>query len=210
MSSPLQTALADYFNGLCCPIIPQGLITLTGGVADGLFTDLASAVAYIQGFTSASITDASLTGDVFKFTVPANTAFNLNTNFMDASGANFVDPDGLITSFSNDAFKKTTGNILVRSCTFADKAFNSAQGTVGVTNILLSATNDSFATAFTGTMNILGNIGTTEGNDYSNFFLSAGGATINALVSKSTSNGGLAEGDLLLAGSNGATVNYSL
>jgi hypothetical protein len=59
-------------------------------------------------------------------------------------------------------------------------------------------------------MNITGNIGTTEGNDYPNFFPNASGATINALATKATSNGGIAEGDLDLAQTNGAQVNYVL
>jgi hypothetical protein len=59
-------------------------------------------------------------------------------------------------------------------------------------------------------MNITGNIGTTEGNDYPNFFNNAGGATINVLASKQTSDGGNVEGDILLAQNNGANVNFTL
>jgi hypothetical protein len=67
-----------------------------------------------------------------------------------------------------------------------------------------------FANSYTGTINISGNIGNTEGNDYPNFFPGASGATINALATKATSNGGIAEGDLDLAQTNGAQVNYVL
>jgi hypothetical protein len=221
--------IQNYKNGLCCPAVPQGLITLTGGVADGLYTDLASAIAYIQGFTSATITDASLSGDVFKFTVPAGSDFSLSTGFMATTTGNFVDNLGLVTildasafqdaqgnnvlgdcTFGSESFQGATGNNTFGNSTFGDNSFKVSSGTNTINNILLTYANSAFALSYTGIMNILGNIGTTEGNDYPNFFPGASGATINALATKATSNGGIAEGDLDLAQTNGAQVNYVL
>ena len=204
--------IQNYKNGLCCPAVPtpQGKITLTGGIVDGLYTDLASAIAHIQGFTSATITDASLVGDVFKFTVPAGSDFSLSASFLGGGSANIQDPNGLITKLTTDAFTGNSGDNLLGSVEFTGSPFNGTSGTNTITNILLTNPNDLFAFSYQGTMNILGNIGTTEGNDYPNFFPSASGATINALAIKVASNGGAVEGDLDLAQTNGAQVNYVL
>jgi hypothetical protein len=66
------------------PVTPPvtGKITITGGVGAGLYTDLANAIAYINGFTSATVTDATLVGDVFKFTVPAGSDFSNAQNVL--------------------------------------------------------------------------------------------------------------------------------
>jgi hypothetical protein len=114
------------------------------------------------------------------------------------------------TKFGDNAFQFNTGNNLLVNVEFGVDAFNNSSGTNTITNILLSNSNDSFALNYQGTMNILGNIGTTEGNDYANFFSSGASATINAKVAKQTSNGGSEEGDLLAAETNGAVVNYVL
>jgi hypothetical protein len=230
MAKILDPALQDYYNGICCSnTTPQGKITLTGGVADGLYTDLASAIAYIQGFTSATITDASLSGDTFKFTVPAGSDFSLSTGFMATTTGNFVDNLGLVTildanafqdaqgnnvlgncTFGSESFQGATGNNTFGNSTFGDNSFKVSSGTNTINNILLTYVNSAFAESYTGTMNILGNIGTTEGNDYPNFFPGASGATINVLASKQTSDGGNVEGDILLAQNNGAQVNFVL
>jgi hypothetical protein len=209
MAKILDPAIQDYFNGICCDT-PQGKITLTGGIADGLYTDLASAIAWLQTFTSATITDASLVGDVFKFTVPAGSDFSLADNF--ANGRVSVhDTQGLITKFGNRSFEVSYGGNILGNCEFVGNCFDNTQGgTNTINSIVLSNPNDFFARDYIGTMNILGNIGTTEGNDYPNFFNNASGATINVLASKQTSDGGNVEGDILLAQNNGATVNFVL
>jgi len=194
------------------PVTPPvtGKITITGGVGAGLYSDLASAIAYINTFTSATVTDATLVGDVFKFTVPANSDFSSSVDFLASVSANIQDPDGLITKFGDTAFTSNTGNNLLLNVEFGNDAFSNATGTNTITNILLSNPNDLFALDYKGTMNILGNIGTTEGADYANFFSSGANATINAKVAKQTSNGGSPEGDLALANTNGASVNFTL
>jgi hypothetical protein len=205
----METQLQDYLNGICCDT-PQGKITLTGGIADGLYTDLASAIAYIQTFTSATITDASLSGDTFKFTVPAGSNFSLVDGFIKNTAASFSDTDGLVAAFKGSAFVNNSGNNTLGTVTFGQSAFENASGVNTIANILLTNNNNTFANVYAGTMNISGNIGTTEGNDYPNFFSNASGATINALAIKVASNGGAVEGDLDLAQTNGAQVNYVL
>jgi hypothetical protein len=209
MAKILDPALQDYFNGICCNT-PQGKITLTGGVADGLYTDLASAIAYIQQFTSATITDASLSGDTFKFTVPAGSDFSLVDGFIKNTAASFSDTDGLVAAFKASAFVNNSGNNTLGTVTFEGSAFENATGVNTIANILLTNNNHPFAGNYQGVMNITGNIGTTEGNDYPNFFPNASGATINVLASKQTSDGGNIEGDIALAQTNGATVNFTL
>jgi hypothetical protein len=211
MGKILDPALQDYFNGICCNnTTPQGKITLTGGIADGLYTDLTSAIAWLQTFTSATITDASLVGDVFKFTVPAGSDFSLDRGFLAGVAANIQDPDGLIVKFGNKAFQNNSGDNLLLNVEFGDNAFENSNGINTITNILLTNSTHVFANSYTGTINISGNIGNTEGNDYINFFPGASGATINVLASKQTSDGGNVEGDILLAQNNGATVNFTL
>ena len=194
------------------PVTPPvtGKITITGGVGAGLYSDLASAIAYINTFTGATVTDATLVGDVFKFTVPAGSDFSTAQNFLSNGSANIQDPDGLIIKLGDKAFQLNTGNNLLVNVEFGVGAFDRASGTNTITNILLTNSGDIFAKDYTGTMNILGNIGTTEGADYANFFDNGSSATINAKVAKQTSNGGGVEGDLDTAITNGATVNFTL
>ena len=188
---------------------PSGKISITGGINAGLYSDLNTAISYIQSYTSATITDTDLISDVFRFTVPVGSDFSLATNFLNGVSANISDPDGLITKFNAGAFNGNTGNNLLGNCTFGT-SFTLASGNNTVGNILMVMPFASFANSYTGIMNIRGNIGTTEANNYVNFFTNAGGATINALTSKQTSNAGGIEGDLALAQSNGATVNFVL
>ncbi len=204
------TSNQQFFrNSPVTPPVP-GKITITGGVGAGLYNNLADAMAYIGQHTSSIPTDATLVGDVFKFTVPANNDFSGLSGFLSSVSANIQDPDGLITKFGDTAFQNNTGNNLLLNVEFGNDAFNAASGTNTITNILLSNSNDPFAKDYVGIMNILGNIGTTEGADYSNFFDNGGSATINAKVAKQTSNAGSPEGDLNTAVINLATVNYTL
>ena len=116
----------------------------------------------------------------------------------------------MVTAFGNFAFTDSSGNNILGDCTFGNDCFSNATGTNTISSILLNNSTSAFADNYQGTMNILGNIGTTEGNDYPNFFVSPLGATINVLASKQTSDGGNIEGDILLAQNNGATINFTL
>jgi len=126
--------------------------------------------------------------------------------FQDAQGNNVLGD----CTFGSESFQGATGNNTFGNSTFGDNSFKVSSGTNTINNILLTYANSAFALSYTGIMNILGNIGTTEGNDYPNFFSNASGATINVLASKQTSDGGNVEGDIALAQTNGATVNFTL
>jgi acetyltransferase-like isoleucine patch superfamily enzyme len=97
-------------------VVNLGVITITDGIANGHFTDLASAKAYVDGFTTISATDVSLTGDIFRFTYPAGTSFSGAVNFLsngtlpaDTSSATIQDPLGRIIEFGG-AFQNNSGN----------------------------------------------------------------------------------------------------
>jgi hypothetical protein len=289
-------------------VVNLGVITITGGLANGHFTDLASAKAYVDGFTTISATDVSLTGDIFRFTYPAGTSFSGAGLFLsngllpaDTSSATIQDPLGRIveyaTAFINNSgnntfgnnvnfggsnnFRESTGNnTFGNGCTFASGGFISstgnntfgndcefalgfAGGSTGNFVIGNNATFDNdvflgksgnvtigngaifnenaffayqsgtvsigsfdYASGFNPanemfvnvmnpiTLNLTGNIGSTDGDDYgTNGFVnvsSLSNVTINALISKETSNGGNVEGDLDVLITNGGTVNFIL
>jgi acetyltransferase-like isoleucine patch superfamily enzyme len=137
-------------------VVNLGVITITGGIANGHFTDLASAKAYVDGFTTISATDVSLTGDIFRFTYPAGTSFTGVSNFLSkgvlpaaTSSATIQDPLGRIvefgTAFQNNSgnnnfgdnvtfggsnnFKESTGNnTFGNGCIFADGGFEASTG----------------------------------------------------------------------------------
>jgi len=88
-----------------------GKITITGGVGAGLYSNLSTAIAYINTFTSATVTDATLVGDVFKFTVPTNSDFSNSGAFLKNTNASFSDPDGRVTKFGDGAFSTNSGTI---------------------------------------------------------------------------------------------------
>jgi hypothetical protein len=195
-----------------------GLITITGGVADFLYSDLGSAIAYIQTFTGATVTDTSFNSstDEFKFTVPAGSdfAFGFSAGFLTFSSTGNVtslnDPNGLITKFGPFAFEYSSGTHVLGSVEFGTGCLSYSDGTYSIDNITLTNANDDFGLFFTGTMNIYGDIGPTEGNDYINILRFSTGATVNVLTSKMTSNAGGIEGDVATAGTNGSSVNFIL
>jgi hypothetical protein len=282
----MNTDLENYLNNLCCRIIP--VITISNGVLDGRYTNLDSAIAWLQQYTTASITNASLVDDVFTFTVPAGSDFSLVDGFMYGATGNYEDKNGLVTKYGNlifenasgnnifgdavfgnecffysscnnilgnctfgnyafygnegsntlgnctfghnafadsvgdnnlgnctfdvNAFKNSSGSNTLGNCTFGEFSFNLAAGNNTINNILLSENTIEFARYYKGTMNIRGNIGTTESADYNKFFLNPfySNIIINALASKETSNAGGIEGDLQSAINNNITVNFNL
>lgn len=195
------------------PVTPlTGEITITGGVAAGLYSNLSSALGYIGTFTGATTTSESLVGDVFKFTIPANTFFSLNTNFLSGQNVSFEDPNGLVTKFGGAAFAQNNATIVLGSVLFeGGAAFNASSGNITINDIMLNDPNDTFAPDFTGTMNIYGDIGPTTGSDYINFFSgNILGSIINTTTVNQTSNAGGLEGDLQSAVNNGASIYYTL
>lgn len=106
------------------------------------------------------------------------------------------------------AFNGATGsNNTLGNCTFGEYAFYNANGINKFKNILLSSTTHYFGLNSQGRFEIYGNIGTTEGANYPNFFQSST-AVIWADKSKETSNSGQLEGDLATARTNGAKLFF--
>ena len=187
-----------------------GLIKIVDKAGD-FFTDLATASAYIRTFTSATITDESFSNGTFWFTVPNGSSFTTGAvGFLYDSYADFYDELGLITTYGDNAFSGH-GNIVIGDATFGNNCFDSCiTGIKKLKNILLSNTSNYFADGsaiYSPRFEIYGNIGTTEGANYANFF-STNSAVIWALKAKETSNAGGIEGDLLTAQTNGAKLFF--
>ena len=129
-----------------------GLIQIED-IAGQLFTDLATASAYIRTFTTATITQESFNNGVFYFTVPAGSDFSLSNGFCFSLSGNFVDRLGLITTFSDSAFGNSTGNNILGNCTFGGDCFSLSTGNNILGNCIFG--ESAFGTS-TGN-NILGN-----------------------------------------------------
>jgi len=195
-----------------------------------VFTNLATANAYVSTFTSATITDESYSNGVYYFTVPNGTSFADAEDFLLVSTAYIIDELGLIDQFGAAAFNSNTsivcgnnvlgnvtfgygafannnGNNILGNCTFGNESFGNASGINKFGNILLSTNTFYFADNSTGRFEIYGNIGTDETANYANFF-SLSTAVIWAQKVKETSNAGGLEGDLATAQTNGAELFF--
>lgn len=94
-----------------------------------LFNDLISALAYVQQFTGADITNQSFFDETFYFSVAAGTDFSLSSNFCDNLDGYFSDSAGLISFYGSQAFINTKGNnIIGNDVTFGDDAFIKSSG----------------------------------------------------------------------------------
>ena len=112
---------------------------------------------------------------------------------------------------TDGCFVSIAGNINIENGLFGANAFLNANCNVTINNIIDADSN--FGKLFTGNFTIKGDIGATDSADLTgttSFFDNGSGANLIVLASKATSNGGLAEGDLRNAITNGATVNYVL
>jgi hypothetical protein len=101
------------------------------------FTDLSSAKAYVQQFTSATIFDGSfnVNGNEYFFSVAANTAFNNIDGFCNVYDMNFQDPEGLVIQFGADCFQSNStdnifGNISVNQNFLAYSTGNNIIGNI--------------------------------------------------------------------------------
>lgn len=111
--------------------VTLGKIKLTDANGD-IFIDLAGALAYVQQFTTAEITETSFADGVFYFTVNANTAFDLSDYFC-ASGSSakrlqFEDSLGLVTAFGNYSFVENTENNIIGNASFKENVFVGSTG----------------------------------------------------------------------------------
>lgn len=126
-----------------------------------------------------------------------------SAGFSSSSGNNILGN----CSFGGNAFLSATGNNYLGNCTFGMNAFNNSSGKLSIGNVILNSPTNQFATSSSCEFIFRGNIGTTEGNNYSNFFLT-NTATIRANRDKYSSNSGAIHGDLALAKANGASLFF--
>lgn len=155
--------------------VTLGKIKLTDANGD-VFTDLAGALAYVQEFTTAAITETSFSDGVFYFTVPANTEFLERDSFcslyLNATNLKFEDNLGLVTAFDNFAFYQNGTNNILGSASFKQDAFRETSGS----NTLLNCTfTGSHAFANSSGNNVLGVCNFEKGY---NFYESSGSNTL--------------------------------
>ena len=224
-----QTNGAKLFFGYADGSATLGLIKIVDKYGE-VFTDLATASAYIRYFTSATITNESYSNGTFWFTVPNGSSFSDYDNFLRDTTACINDNLGLINTFGAQAFFQNFGNNILGNCTFGPSAFslstgnnilgdctfgnNSFYATEGINkfgNILLSNASNGFGNT-TGDkyprFEIYGNIGTTTANNYINIFATASTVVIWAKKVMQTNNAGGIEGDLARAQTNGAKLFF--
>jgi len=123
--------------------------------------------------------------------------------FAQATGNNILGD----CTFGEQVFDFSRGNNVLGDCTYGNNAFVNSSGINKLKDILLTAPTNSFGYLSLGRFEIYGNIGTTTGSDYANFFLTSS-ATIWADKSKETANGGNLEGDLATAQANGSKLFF--
>jgi hypothetical protein len=186
-----------------------GLIKIVDKAGD-FFTNLATASAYIRTFTNATITNESYSNGTFWFTVPNGSNFANNNGFLyklTPHTAYIEDPLELISFLGNNTLGNSSGNNFLGNVRFGTNSLVSFAGILRVRNVTLVNTSDTFGVNASGRVEIYGNIGTTTGNDYANFF-PTNTAVIWARRLMQTNNGGGIEGDLARAQTNGAKLFF--
>jgi len=93
-----------------------------------VFTDLATASAYVSTFTLATLTNESYSDGVYYFTVPNGTSFAELGGFLSYSSAYIEDDLGLINNFGIACFEGNSGNNILGNCTFGIVAFDTSSG----------------------------------------------------------------------------------
>jgi hypothetical protein len=161
------------------------------------FEDLASAHAYVSQFTDGSqIYNESYNNRVYTFSVPAGTSFAYNIGFCSNTQMQFLDPEGLVVQFDNNAFLSNTRDNVFGNITVGDYFLSSSTGNnfikslygSGQSEILSYSTGNNiinevleggnlFFRLATGN-NILGNV--TCGDEF--FSNSTGNNTINGTL----------------------------
>ncbi len=196
-----------------------------------LFNDLTSAVNYINSYSAIPISNASFAIDTIRFSVPKYSDFNTHINFLSLD-CRFIDALGYIRYFPENFLNFSTyDNIIGDNSNFNSNSLNNSSGDniIGYNaHFLSNCFNDSIPrykniiksiiyceancfVNYTGVLEIHGDIGPTNGQDFPNdFFLSGTNAIIVVRKSKQTSNNGGIDGDLVNAIKNGATVLFIL
>lgn len=184
------------------PIVNNlGLIQIVD-LAGEFFTDLATARAYIQTFTSATITNESFSDGVYYFTVPAGSDFSNDSYFLSLgiftpTSAYIIDSFGLITVFSDSLCLNNSGNNIFGNITCNGDSFNLSSGINTFNDV--SSDTPSFVSS-TGKFIFNGSV-TATGIFLTDFFLTST-STILTLASN------FGNANFAQAASNGANVQY--
>ena len=200
------------------PIVnPLGLIQIID-LNGEIFTDLATATAYIEQFFTdpTIITDKSFKEGIFFFTVPENTSMDVNLTFLSNldgvtfNTASFIDNFGLITSFLGElSFQLTNGKFIFGGdVEFTNYCFYNSNAYVEINNLKSTLGADYLFSDSNATVKIFGNIGENETANFGIDFFNASTSTVLVNASKYTSNAGGIQGDLQTAITNGCNVFF--
>lgn len=133
--------------------LPLGRIKLSDPNQD-YFNSLTSANAYVQSFTNATITDEYYGDNVYIFTVPYNSQFDLINSFCASADMSFEDPDGRVTSFGSGCFPANNKNNIFGDITFSNNFLINSLGDNVFGNVFADA---NFLNGSSGN-NVMGNV----------------------------------------------------
>jgi len=123
------------------------------------FTSLATAHAYVSGFTNATIYDESYNDGVYIFSVPPATSFALSDNFCNAdTQMQFEDPQGLVNAFGSSCFTSNERNNIFGSINVGNYFLENSSGN---NTIVYLIGGDEILQASQGNniINLVGNVG---------------------------------------------------
>jgi len=137
-----------------------------------VFTDLPTAIAFVQQFTTATLTDTSFSDNTFYFTVPRGTEFDQAQGFLgkltDSEFLSIYDENGLITFFESESFNgNERDQVLGDYVRFKDNAFREAFGNITLGNGIQVQGGD-FCVATTGSITIGDYCIFAGGNEFGN------------------------------------------
>jgi hypothetical protein len=210
---------------------PVGNITIQDFA--GNWGSLETARAYVTtAAAGAIISNDNFAIDTYRFSVPKDSDFSGIIDFLANDNYRFLDPFGYIINFSDNFLNySTSNNVIGDNCTFGGFCFsdtrgdniigyNASFGASAFNNVIpkykniiksIRSCGEDCFNNYNGVLEIHGDIGTTDGQDFpSHFFRNGTKAIIVVRKSKQTSNGGFPDGDLQTAIANGATVLYLL
>lgn len=210
---PYKTISGDYTLATTDQLSPQGKITITD-IQQQAFADLATAIAWVNTYTSAVLTDTSFSNGVFKFTVPENTAFNLNSDFCSSASythnVQFEDFFGLISIFNDYAFTANTQNNILGNINVGFRSFRETNPSIKNTiKQIVSCGNESFLD-YTGRIDIKKFGIDSSSNLPTNIFNTSNLMWINTPYSNKFNNNNALDGDLVNILSNMGNPNSTI
>lgn len=122
------------------------------------FSDVATAHAYVSGFTSATIYDESYNDRVYIFSVAPGTSFAGDADFCDNPQMQWEDPQGLVTEFGNNAFYSNERNNIFGNINVGNGFLQNSLGNntivslIGGDDVLQNAQGNNI-------INLVGNVG---------------------------------------------------